>query len=424
MINHASLQAVSASRWKQHFLKPLYDSYCFARIPQVVEDLFTPNPPSAASDMLLGPLAGSYDHVILLFIDAFGWRFFQQFQDRYPFLQRFVLEGMVTKLTSQFPSTTAAHMTTINTGLSVGQSGVYEWFYYEPLVDAIIAPLIFAYAGDTDGSLLRAGIDPSAFFPTTNLHQRLQQQGVTSYSHLHRSMDPSPYGAVVGAGSQSLLYATWDEAFATLVDAITQQQRRSYHFLYFDRIDSAGHRYGTQTPQFAAQVDVCFTALEQVLHAGLFGKGANTLLLLTADHGQTDISPAATIYLNLEFPDLLPWLKRNRAGQILAPAGSCRDMFLYIQPEHLDEAHAYLQAQLAGRAEVHRVRELIAQGFFGSEPPSSTFLGRVGDLVVLSYSGESVWWFEKGRFEQRYFGHHGGLTPDELEIPFLALPYK
>jgi hypothetical protein len=65
--------------------------------------------------------------------------------------------------------------------------------------------------------------------------------------------------------------------------------------------------------------------------------------------------------------------------------------------------------------------DLIDAGFFGRQPPSHAFLERVGNLVILPYRGETVWWYEKDRFEQRFYGHHGGLTPQEMEIPFLAL---
>lgn len=44
----------------------------------------------------------------------------------------------------------------------------------------------------------------------------------------------------------------------------------------------------------------------------------------------------------------------------------------------------------------------------------------VGDLVILSYKGESVWWYERGRYEQGYYGHHGGLTREEMETVLLA----
>ena len=83
-------------------------------------------------------------------------------------------------MTSQFPSTTAAHVTCMHTGLDVGQSGVYEWNYYEPLVDEVISPLLFAYAGEKErDTLKRSGIPAEAFFPTQTFYQKLQTRGIT-----------------------------------------------------------------------------------------------------------------------------------------------------------------------------------------------------------------------------------------------------
>src|SRR4051794_15045610 len=112
MINQGSIQAVRDAQWNEHFIKPLYDSYCFSLLPTLVQSLF---PGSTADQVqsrelqnrLLGSLAGQYDRVVLFFIDAFGWRFFEKYADDYPFLSRFIKEGCATKLTSQFPSTTA-----------------------------------------------------------------------------------------------------------------------------------------------------------------------------------------------------------------------------------------------------------------------------------------------------------------------------
>ena len=112
-------------------------------------------------------------------------------------------------------------------------------------------------------------------------------------------------------------------------------------------------------------------------------------------------------------------LRVNRAGKAIVPGGSCRDMFLYIQETALDDAQALLSRQLEGKALVCRVADLIAQGYFGPLPVSETFLSHVGNLVILPFEGEAVWWYEEGRFEQKFFGHHGGLTPGEMEIPLL-----
>jgi hypothetical protein len=39
---------------------------------------------------------------------------------------------------------------------------------------------------------------------------------------------------------------------------------------------------------------------------------------------------------------------------------------------------------------------------------------------VLPHYGEAVFWHEPGRFVQGLYGQHGGLSPQEMEIPLLA----
>ena len=99
--------------------------------------------------------------MVLFLVDAFGWRFFERFQDA-AFIQRMAKHGRIEKLISQFPSTTAAHVTTIHTGWPVGQSGVYEWYYYEPQLDAIIAPLLFSFAGSPNPDTFTSPASPPA----------------------------------------------------------------------------------------------------------------------------------------------------------------------------------------------------------------------------------------------------------------------
>ena len=169
MLNTNSLNAVNGAKYSRRFIKPLYDTYCFSALPQTIEFLLTGEGENALPEDCFASLPTKYDKVILFLVDAFGWRFFQQYADIYPFLKRFLRHGAVSKMTSQFPSTTAAHVTCMHTGLNVGQSGIYEWNYYEPLVDEIIQPLLFAYAGEKKrDSLKQSGIPTEAYFPHTN----------------------------------------------------------------------------------------------------------------------------------------------------------------------------------------------------------------------------------------------------------------
>lgn len=424
MINDESVAAVEAARISPHFIRPLYEGYSFTQLPQTVRALLTEDPRKGVPFGPRDDLYRTYDAVILLFIDAFGWRFFERYAEQHPFPRRIMREGLVCKLTSQFPSTTAAHVTTIHTGQPVGQSGVYEWYYYEPIVDAMIAPLLFSFAGDKERDTLAVtGVQPTALYPTHTVYQDLKNHGVRSYVFQDHRYAFSPYTKVVTEGATIMAYRTLPEALANLLQLIGQQRERSYYFLYFDGIDSICHLYGPNSPQVAAEIEAFLLIMEHLFHPNLARMHGRTLLLLTADHGQAAIDPATTVYLNRTLPRLLPLLKTNRRGQLLAPAGSTRDLFLHIREGALPEAQRLLQEHLDGKAEVHRVDELIGQGFFGGMPPSAALLSRVGDLVILPYEHESVWWYEEGRFEMHFRGSHGGLTRAEMETMLLAQAY-
>jgi hypothetical protein len=317
-------------------------------------------------------------------------------------------------------------VTTIHTGLPVGQNGVYEWQYYEPQLDAIIAPLLFSFAGTKERDTLKpTGMEPKKLFPNRTIYQDLQQHGVKSYLFQHREYTPSTYSDIVFQGAEVRPYKTLPEALVNMRALLAQPRPASYFFLYYDRLDGICHKYGPNSPQLEAEIDTFLTIMERLFWRQLKGSLKNTLFMLTADHGQVEVDPQTTIYLNRspQFSGFEGYIKTNRKGELLAPAGSPRDMFLHLKAERLDEAQAFLAERLAGKAEVCRVHELIEQGFFGPLPVSPIFLSRVGNLVILPYRNESVWWYEKDKFEQKHYGHHGGLTQEEMEIPLLVIEY-
>lgn len=426
MINLNSIHTVDALRQPDSFTRPAYGTYCFSALPQLVRHLLTGTGESGFAPDIIAGLPRRYDKVVLLYIDAFGWRFFERYSEHFPFLKRFVEQGVVSKITSQFPSTTAAHLTTIHLGQPVGEYGIYEWFYYEPLLGRMISPLIFSYAGDSQHGTIKLpqGVDVGSAFGIHTLYDQLRLHDVNSYVFQNTAYTAGGFADLALRGAQVRGFRTLSEGLLNLADAINAEPGKAYLYYYYDPIDSIGHAYGPSSPHFDAEVHAFFTAAERLLHATLSGKTGKTLLLLTADHGQDDVSPERTVFLNLSIPELTPHIRTDSEGRLLIPAGSARDLFLYLKEGHTDEVYALLSAHpaLAGKADVRRTADLMQQGYFGPSP-SPMFKDRIADLVLLPYAGQMVWWYEKGRYEIHFKGHHGGLTPFEMEIPLLALAY-
>ena len=387
------------------FIKPRYDDGGFAGIPTRIREYCS---------------SGQYDAVVLFLIDSFGWRFFEKFQDT-PFLKRLTKNGKVEKLTAQFPSTTSAHITTIHTGLTVGQSGVYEWFYYEPLLDCIIAPLLFSFAGDQERDTLNGMVKATKLYPNKTLYQDLSMLGMDSHIFGMREYTPSTYSNVVMKGAKLNSFKTLAEAVVNLGKLLETQTKPTYVHFYFDKIDSICHEYGPTAMQTEAEIEAFLLIMEYFFSRVFTGK-QKVLFLMTADHGASEVDPKTTIFLNKDkrFKGVERFIKTNRSGELLVPAGSARDMFLYIKDELLEEVQEFFKNRLEGKAEVVKTEWLVEHGYFGPLI-SPQFQARVGNLVILPHRYESVWWYEKDKFEQRFYGHHGGLTPQEMEIPLITL---
>lgn len=424
MINSQANEAVKRATFSKDFGRPLYDSYCFSNLPGTMKKLlgFQGEFSSLPADVVGGQYR-SYDLVLLIFVDGFGWKFFEKYVEKYPFLKRFVQEGVASKITTQFPSTTANHVTCLNTGLDVGQSGIYEWFYYEPKLDRVIAPLLFSYAGDGQSESLRAQrVDPQQIYPTKTIYEELHKQGITSHVIQHLNISHSTYSQMMFRGAHVLPYATPRQAMKNMVElSQTSSKSPDYAYFYFGDIDAMGHRQGIGSPGFEKAVDGFFTEIEENFWKKLNRTKRKVACVLVADHGMVPVDPQTTLYLNKVFPVLQKYLKRNKQDHLIAPAGSCRDFFLHIREEYLEEAKEMLTKSLKGKAEVYLTEELIKERLFGLKPPSPAFMSRVGNLVILPYQNEAIWWYEKGHFEQKFLAAHGGLTRDEMETTFLFI---
>ncbi|MEA2270287.1 MAG: hypothetical protein QOC64_2897 [Solirubrobacteraceae bacterium] len=417
MIDAASVTAVDAARRAPGSVRPLADGYTFAALPATVQRLLLGGDdgvPAAA----LGDAPRRVDRVVLILLDAFGWRFFARHADRHPLLRRILDEGTVAKLTTQFPSTTAAHVTTLHTGRPVAEHGVYEWNIYEPRLDAVVTPLMCSFAGDRERDTLRAAeADLSDLYPTATLYQRLARAGVRSHAFQPSAFTPSTYDGVLLDGAGVHPYDTLADGLAAMGATLHADPGPVYAYLYADSLDAVGHHHGPSSGAFDAEAVRCLDAIE----AGLGALPAGTLVLLAADHGQVDVDPERTVYVNELWPEIGAHLRGGAGGGPLAPAGSARDLFLHAAPGARDHVVEELRRRLGDGAEVHATAELVSEGLFGEAGPGPRLRERLGDVCVLPASGETVWWRERGRFAMRFRGHHGGLTPEEAETLVASL---
>ncbi len=128
------------------------------------------------------------------------------------------------------------------------------------------------------------------------------------------------------------------------------EERPQFIALYFDRVDSAGHRHGPTAPETRAalrDIDAALRSLrEALLERDVW---ADTTLVVTADHGMTDVAPDNLIVLDeLIDLDAVDVVFSGAAGglKVKPPADTTALVGqLFVHP-HL---HAYARADVPER---------------------------------------------------------------------------
>jgi hypothetical protein len=427
MILKNSLSAVNGSEFLDVFRKPLYGSYCFSGIPNSIAQNYGGDPLLSAlpQDVFPGAAVG-FEKIIFLLVDGLGWRFFDGGLWDHPFSRRFEFDGVISKMTSMFPSTTVVHVLNMAANLTPAETGVLEWFYYEPTFGDVICPLPYTFAGDkSHQKLTKWNSDAHAVYPKKSFSNELGSLGVRCFHYAHKAYTPSFLTQATAGCAEVVPFQDSHECMRFLRERL-EIPGRAYHYVYLDAVDSVSHKSG---PSSQRAINEARKMLD-FLHAEFWGAGAakwkNTLLLVTADHGQVDTDLQNAIYVNRLWPQIEEHLKRApRTGKPIVPCGGMgRNLFLHVKPESVFEVRDRLSELLRGRAHVALVNELVEAQIFGTCKPSQAFYERAGDVVVLPLASESVWWFEQGKHIIETRGNHGGLSAQEMEIPFFAFAYE
>src|SRR4051794_31194273 len=164
-------------------------------------------------------MGGPWERILFVLLDGLGLRGVVRHGD-HPFLKRVHDEGCLIELTTQFPSTTTAHVTTLHTGQPVGVHGLYEWNVLEPSLGRVIRPLPFALFGDTPAdSLAELGLDPAKLVPGPSFYDLLGNANVGTTLHQPATFSPSTYDRAAATGAVLAPFGTMQEGLADAVAA-------------------------------------------------------------------------------------------------------------------------------------------------------------------------------------------------------------
>lgn len=308
-------------------------------------------------------------------------------------------------MTSVFPSTTATAITTYLTGEPPSRHGVTGWHMYFGELGSVIAvlPCRPRFGGPPLG---QSGVSVADLLNHVPVYDRL---GVPSQVLSPAYIAQSDFNKAHLGGSSVHAF----ETFQGLMDQISALARKSgqrqFIYGYWPKLDGLGHEQGIAS----AAVREHLLQLDRGL-AGLAGElaGSDTLLIVSADHGQVDTTENDRIQLD-HHPELASTLA-------LPLCGESRAAYCYVRPGAAKRFEQYVGRHLSHALDCYPSADLIAEGWFGPGEQHPRLQERVGDYVLVMKDHYVVKdWLPQER-RHTLIGVHGGISDDEMRVPLVV----
>lgn len=409
------IQDLRERAWLADFICPDYGGYCISNVAPLVLDRLGLR--GGAPEALAALAPGGYQRVVLLIIDALGYRLMEHCVGSLPALARVLERGQHLPITSTFPSTTTVALTSIYTGLTPIEHGISGHMMFVRELGAIADILLFSPMGDRRRDVYaERGRDVRQLFPMKTVFEPLAEAGLAGLSITRAMFRETALGRLHHAGADVTGYVTLADMLVLARHALRERRMPGLTCIYWDTIDMLSHTYGPFSEMVCAAVAEIFTGLERELLSALTPEERrDTLLLITADHGQVITVPAEATCL-AEHPEVVDSL-------LLPPAGQSRAAYLYALPRAAER----LPQQVAAcdpRLEVVTSWQAMAHGLFGPPEHASRLETRVGDVIALTRGGGELLWTDHQRVHLTPHGRHGSLTEEEMLVPLIALPLE
>ncbi len=310
-------------------------------------------------------------------------------------------DGTFFPITATVPSTTVSAIGSLCTAVPPQDHGLvgYRLFLKE---FGGVANMIRFSPVDRSGP----PYDPTGFVPVPTVFEIAAARGVPPYVLTRERYIGSALSTMVHRGAQMVGYVAASD-FGVRIRQLVAGRGRRLVFAYWDTLDSLCHRFGTEGEEFLAEV----AALDAVLEREVLRRANGVTVLLTADHGHINTFEGDRLDLRTR-PSLFDHMA-------VPPTGEPRLVYLHARDGQADALRDVAERELGESARVATAQEAFDAGLFGVGPPSDRARERVGDVLLApKREGALIYGYPGERID--LIGRHGGLSPQEMLVPFLV----
>jgi len=285
-------------------------------------------------------------------------------------------------LDAPFPTTTSVSLATVASGLPPSQHGQVAHLTWYPDLETVVNTLKWVTVGGDPVPYEYGGL-----LPRPNLWERLRAADIEPITVQPAEFAGSPLSRVMYRGAR--FEAAWDVADLAEATVTLASEPGRLIFTYVPFVDFAGHVFGQASDEFAEAMRLAATVWEGIVA----GAPPGAAVIGTADHGLMEVTESDKLLI------------RDPEFDTLRFAGDTRGVHMWGDPGLMEDVAASTGGELVDPV-----------ALFGPDLTEKA-ASHLGQKLLLAPTGKAI--IPKG-FDKRLRCYHGGLMPEEVQIPLLV----
>lgn len=368
----------------KRFIKPNWKNSNLNVSATLAEFLGAPNK-NATLDILKNELQKGYKNVVFICFDGMGIYPLQKNLKPNDFLRKNIKQTLV----STFPSTTTNATTSLISNLLPLEHGWFGWsLYFDEIKQNIDVYLSKNTLTGEKVNFKYPIFDNSiCYFDNTN----------TDYN-----ITPIFPEYVQTHNKNKISIKTPDDLFKS-IKQVCESAGKQFIYAYFPDPDATMHDYGVCSKEANVAINNYNKKVEE-----LYNSLQDTLIIITADHGQIDVAGFVEFYKDKELNAMLE----------CTPYLDARTPAFRVKKGKKKEFETKFKQKYGEDFRLYKSKDLIKKGYFGCIGDKGYLLG---DFIAIgTYTHKQFISYEN---MNRFKGHHTSLT-EEMQVPLILLAKK
>lgn len=380
---------------KEEIIMPNYD-HCILNLITSVLKYYNVETNHSSLNNLDKILQKRYKNVIFLVLDGMGEHILNKISP-----QGYFSKHKVDCITSVYPSTTTAALTTYYSGKPPYESGWIAWSQYFKEYGRAVDMLSHkeSYKGE---SIKDANINVfESIVNYKTIFERIEEASPNIKAY---ELTPSYSDK---RSKRSIRADSIDEIISN-IEMLCKNEEEKFIFAYSDNPDGLLHKYGT-TSQEAKEFIINTENKIQNMCKNL---SEDSILIISADHGHKDIEKAYTL---LDYPEIQECL-------ILPASLESRALTFWVKENMKKEFEERFNKIFANEFLLLKKEEFLEKHFLGYGEKHYKIDDFIGNYIALSISSSMIrleTFLAEGKKVKK--STHCGLTKEEMEVPMIII---